>query len=163
VTVFDYAVLGIIGISILLSLLRGFVREFVGLASWIVAAFAAKIYAVQVALMLPASIPNQGLRMVAGFAIVFLGILLLASLLAIAISELFKQAGLGWLDRSMGAIFGLARGLLIVGVLVLLGGMTSLPQDPRWRNAMFSSPMEAMVVAVKPWLPQEMTKYIKYD
>lgn len=162
-TVFDYAVLGIIGISILLSLLRGFVREFVGLASWVVAVFAAKIYAVQVALMLPASIPNQGLRMVAGFVIVFLGILLLASLLAIAISELFKQAGLGWLDRSMGAIFGLARGLLIVGVLVLLGGMTSLPQDARWRNAMFSSPMEAMVVAVKPWLPQEMTKYIKYD
>lgn len=162
-TVFDYAVLGIIGVSILLSLLRGFVREFVGLASWVVAAFAAKFYAVQVALMLPVSIPNQGLRMVAGFVIVFLGILLLASLLAIAISELFKQAGLGWLDRSMGALFGLARGLLIVGVLVLLGGMTSLPQDPRWRNAMFSSPVEAMVVAVKPWLPQEMTKYIKYD
>lgn len=162
-TVFDYAVLGIIGISILLSLLRGFVREFVGLASWIAAAFAAKTYAVQVALMLPASIPNQGLRMVAGFAIVFLGILLLASLLAIAISELFKQVGLGWLDRGLGALFGLARGLLIVGVLVLLGGMTSLPQDPRWRNAMFSSPMEAMVMAVKPWLPQEMTKHIKYD
>lgn len=147
----------------MLSLLRGFVREFVGLASWVVAAFAAKIYAVQVALMLPASIPNQGLRMVAGFAIVFLGILLLASLLAIAISELFKQAGLGWVDRGLGAMFGLARGLLIVGVLVLLGGMTSLPQDPRWRNAMFSAPMEAMVVAVKPWLPQDMTKHIKYD
>jgi membrane protein required for colicin V production len=163
VTVFDYAVLGIIGISVLLSLLRGFIREFLGLASWVLAAFAAKIYAVQVALMLPASIPSQGLRMIAGFAMVFLGILLLASLLAIAISELFKQVGLGWLDRGMGAFFGLARGLLIVGVLVLLGGMTSLPQDPRWRNAMFSSPMEAMVVAVKPWLPHEMTQHIKYD
>lgn len=162
-TVFDYAVLGIIGISILLSLLRGFVREFVGLGSWILAAFAAKIYAVQVATMLPASIPNQGLRMIAGFVIVFLGILLLASLLAIAISELFKQVGLGWMDRGLGALFGLARGLLIVGVLVLLGGMTSLPQDPRWHNAMFSSPMEAMVLAIKPWLPQEMTKHIKYD
>lgn len=162
-TVFDYAVLGIVGVSILLSLLRGFVREFLGLASWVVATFAAKIYSVQVAMLLPASIPNQGLRMVAGFAIVFLGILLLASLLAIAISELFKQAGLGSIDRGLGALFGLARGLLIVGVLVLLGGMTSLPQDPRWRNAMFSAPMEAMVMAVQPWLPQEMKKHIKYD
>ncbi len=162
-TVFDYAVLGIIGVSVLLSLLRGFVREFLGLASWVIAALAAKTYAVSVAMMLPASIPNQGLRMVAGFAIVFLGILLVASLLAIAISELFKQVGLGWLDRSLGTLFGVARGLLIVGVLVLLGGLTSLPQDPRWRNAMFSSPMEAMVLACKPWLPQELTKHLKYD
>lgn len=162
-TVFDYAVLGIVGVSILLSLLRGFIREFLGLASWVAAVFAAKVYAVQVAALLPASIPSQGVRMIAGFAIVFLGILLLASLLAIALSELFKQVGLGWLDRGLGALFGLARGLLILGVLVLLGGMTSMPQDPRWRNAMFSSPLEAMVVAVKPWLPQEMTKYVKYE
>lgn len=147
----------------LLSLLRGFVREFLGLASWIVATLVAKTYAVDVAVMLPESIPNQGLRMVAAFAMVFLGILLIASLLAIAVSELFRQVGLGWLDRGLGAVFGLARGLLIVGVLVLMGGMTSLPQEPRWRNAMFSAPLEAMVMATKHWLPQEMAKHIKYD
>lgn len=147
----------------MLSLLRGFVREFLGLAGWVAATLAAKAYAMDVAAMLPVSIPNQGLRMVAAFAIVFLGILLLASLLAIAVSELFKQAGLGILDRSLGAVFGLARGLLIVGVLVFLGGMTSLPQDPRWRNAMFSAPMEALVLAAKPWLAQDMAKHIKYD
>jgi membrane protein required for colicin V production len=161
--VFDYVVLGIIGVSMLLSLMRGFVREFLGLASWVVATLVARVYAVDIAVMLPASIPNQGLRLVAAFAIVFLGILLIASLLAIAISELFKQVGLGWLDRGLGAFFGLARGVLIVGVLVLLGGMTSLPQEPRWRNAMFSAPLEAMVMVTIPWLPQEMTKHIKYD
>lgn len=138
-------------------------REFLGLASWVAATLAAKAYAVDIAVMLPASIPNQGLRMAAAFTIVFLGILLLASLLAIAVSELFKQVGLGWLDRGLGAVFGLARGVLIVGVLVLLSGMTSLPQEPRWRNAMFSSPMEALVAAAKPWLPQDMAKHIKYD
>lgn len=162
-TVFDYVVLGIIGISMLLSLMRGLVRELLGLAGWIIAALAAKAYAVDVALMLPADIPGQGLRLAAAFAIVFLGILLIASLLAIAISELFKQVGLGWLDRGLGGLFGCARGLLIVCVLVLVGGMTSLPQDPRWRNAMFSAPLEAMVMAIMPWLPQEMAKHIKYD
>lgn len=162
-TVFDYVVLGILGVSILLSLMRGFVREFLGLASWVIAALAAKTYAVDVAVMLPASIPNQGLRLVAAFAIVFLGILLIASLLAIALGELFRKVGLGWLDRGLGGLFGCARGLLIVGVLVLLGGLTSLPQDARWRNAMFSAPLEAMVLSIKPWLPPEMTKHIKYD
>lgn len=162
-TEFDYVVLGIVGISVLLSLMRGFVREFLGLASWIIAAFVAKSYAVDVAIMLPASIPNQGLRLIAAFAIVFLGILLVTSLLAIAIGELFKKVGLGWVDRCLGGLFGCARGILIVGVLVLLGGLTSLPQDPRWRNAMFSAPLEAMVLSAKPWLPPEMVKHLKYD
>lgn len=162
-TEFDYAVLGIVGISILLSLMRGFVREFLGLASWIIAALVAKSYAVDIAVMLPTSIPNQGLRLIAAFAIVFLGILLVTSLLAIAIGELFKKVGLGWVDRILGGFFGCARGLLIVGVLVLLGGLTSLPQDPRWRNAMFSAPLEAMVLSAKPWLPPEMIKHLKYD
>jgi len=143
--------------------MRGFVKECLGLASWIVAAWVAKSYAVDIAVMLPVSIPNQGLRLIAAFAIVFLGILLVTSLLAIAIGELFKKVGLGWVDRTLGGIFGCARGLLIVGVLVLLGGLTSLPQDPRWRNAMFSSPLEAMVLSAKPWLPPEMVKHLKYD
>lgn len=162
-TEFDYVVLGIIGISVLLSLMRGFVREFLGLASWIIAAVAARTYAVDVASMLPASIPSQELRLVAAFAIVFLGILLVASLSAIMIAEVFKKAGLGWVDRGLGGLFGCARGVLIVCVLVLLGGLTSLPQDSRWRNAMFSAPFEAMVLSCKSWLPPEMTKHLKYD
>lgn len=162
-TEFDYVVLGILGVSILLSLMRGFIREFLGLASWIVAALAAKSFAVDVARLLPESIPNEGVRLVAAFVIVFLGILLIASLLAIALGELFKKVGLGWLDRGLGGVFGCARGLLIVGVLVLLGGLTSMPQDPRWHDAMFSAPLEAMVTSTKPWLPPEMAKRIKFD
>lgn len=162
-TSFDYAVLGIIGISVVLSLMRGFVRELIGLSSWVIAAWAAKSYAVDVAVMLPATVPGPGLRLVAAFIAVFFGILVIASLLAIAISELFKQVGLGWVDRALGAIFGFARGVLIVGVVVMLGGMTSLPKDPRWRNAMFSAPLEAMVMACRTWLPAEMVKHIKYD
>ena len=129
-TIFDYVVLGIVGVSVLLSLLRGVVREVLGLASWVVAVLVARAYAVDISVMLPTSIPNQGLRMVAAFAMVFLGILLIASLLAIAVSELFKQVGLGWLDRGLGGLFGFARGLLIVGVLVLLGGLYLIYNAP---------------------------------
>lgn len=161
-TVFDYAVLAIIGISVLLSLMRGLLREVLGLAGWVAAFFAAKLYAVQLAPLLPGAIPNEALRLMAAFAIIFLATLLVVSLLTILLGELVKQVGLGVLDRSLGAVFGFARGLLIVGVLVLLGGMTSLPQDARWRNAMFSAPLEAMVLACKPWLPEEMTKHLKY-
>ena len=62
-----------------------------------------------------------------------------------------------------GMLFGLARGGLIVLVLVLLAGLTTLPRDPIWRNAMLSSPLESLALYVKAWLPGELSRRIKYD
>lgn len=161
-TVFDYAVLAIIGLSILLSMMRGFLREVLALAGWVAAFFVAKLYTLELAPLLPEAIPSETLRLLAAFVILFLATLLVTSLLAIALSEVFKKVGLGWLDRWLGAIFGLARGVIIVGVLVLLAGLTSIPQDARWRNAMFSAPLEALVMSGLPWMPQGVAKHIKF-
>ncbi|MGX8882799.1 CvpA family protein [Methylovorus sp. SPW-M1] len=162
-TVFDYAVLGILGLSVLLSVMRGFVREVLALAGWVAAFFVAKLYTMELALLLPEAIPSEALRFLAAFLILFLATLLLCSLLAIVLGQLFKTVGLGWLDRALGAVFGLLRGVLILLVLVFLAGLTSVPKDERWRNAMFSAPLEAMVVSLLPWLPQDITKHVKYD
>ncbi len=162
-TSFDYAVLAVAGLSILLSMMRGFVREILSLAGWVAAFFVAKIYTLELAPLLPQAIPSESLRFLAAFLILFLATLLVASLLAIALSQIFKQMGLSWLDRFLGAFFGLARGLVIVCVLVLLAGLTSLPQDVRWRNAMFSAPLEAMVMNVLSWFPRDIAKHVKYD
>lgn len=161
-TVFDYAVLAIVGLSILLSMMRGFLREVLALAGWVAAFFVARTYTLELAPLLPEAIPNESLRLLAAFVILFLATLLVASLLAIALSEVFKKVGLGWLDRWLGAVFGLARGVVIVGVLVLLAGLTGLPQDVRWRNAMFSAPLEALVMSSLPWMPQGVAKHIKF-
>lgn len=162
-TSFDYAVLIIVGLSVLLSMMRGFVREILALASWVIAFFVAKIYTLELAPLLPQAIPSESLRILAAFLILFLATLLVASLLAIALSHIFKKMGISWLDRFLGAFFGLARGIVIVGVLVLLAGLTSLPQDVRWRNAMFSAPLEAMVVSLLSWFPRDIAKHVKYD
>ncbi len=161
-TSFDYVVLAIVGLSILLSMMRGFLREMLSLAGWVAAFFVAKLYTLELAPLLPEAIPTQSLRLLAAFVILFLATLLVGSLLAIALSEVFKKIGLGWVDRWLGAIFGLARGVVIVGVLVMLAGLTSIPQDTRWRNAMFSAPLEAMVTSALPWLPQAVASHIKY-
>lgn len=162
-TSFDYAVLAIIGLSILLSMMRGFVREILSLVSWVVAFFVAKFYTLELAPLLPKEIPSESLRLLAAFLILFLATLLVSSLLAIALAQVFKHLGLNWVDRFLGAFFGLARGIVIVGVLVLLAGLTNLPKDGRWRNAMFSAPLEAMVVSVLPWFPHDIAKHVKYD
>lgn len=162
-TFFDYAVLGIIGLSILLSILRGFLRETLSLAGWVAAFFVAKLYALQLVPLLPQAIPGESLRLLAAFLILFLVTLLISSLLAIALAEVFKKIGLGWLDRWLGALFGLMRGVLVVGVVVLLGGLTTLPHEAFWRDAMFSAPFEALVSSALPWLPEGIAKHIDYD
>jgi membrane protein required for colicin V production len=159
----DYAVLAIIGISVLLSIIHGLVRELMALASWIVAFIVAQIYAADVAPVLPAAISNQSLRLLAAFLSMFLTVLLAMTLLAIAISRLIKSAGLGLVDRALGAVFGLVRGLVIVMMVMLLAGLTMLPRQQAWRQAMLSAPLVALANVVKVWLPYGLSKHINYD
>jgi membrane protein required for colicin V production len=162
-TIFDYTVLVIIGISIVISMMRGAVREILSLLGWLAAFYVAKTYATQLIPLLPADIPTESLKVLAAFVILFLGVLLVASLLSIALSSLLKKIGLGWFNRFMGALFGLARGLFIVSILVFLAGLTSIPKDTRWTNAMFSSPLETLVLAALPYLPESVAKHVKYS
>ena len=162
-TVFDYAVLVIVGLSILLSVIRGLVREVLALLAWVVAFLVANLFSGKLATLMPEEIPSEELRVVAGFVTVFFGVLLVMSLAAIAVSRLVKRAGLGVEDRVLGALFGLARGVLVVLLLVALAGFTSLPRAPVWRNAMFSPALEACAVYLKAWLPNDLSRRIKYD
>ncbi|MGZ8262033.1 MAG: CvpA family protein, partial [Methylotenera sp.] len=100
---------------------------------------------------------------IAAFLVLFLATLLVTTLLAIALSAILKKFGLGWLNRLFGAVFGIARGVLIVCIIVFLAGLTDIPKDTRWRNAMFSAPIEALVVNVLPWVPISIAKHVKYD
>jgi membrane protein required for colicin V production len=84
-------------------------------------------------------------------------------LLSLALVELVRAAGLGFADRVLGLAFGLARGALVVLTLVLLAGLTRLPEHPAWRDAMLSPPLEVLAIAVKPWLPGEVSRRIRYD
>lgn len=162
-TSFDYAVLVIVGLSIILSVMRGLVREVLAILGWVAAIYVAKNYTSQLMPLMPPDIPTESLRVLAAFVVLFLATLLLSSLLAIALGAIFKTLGLGMIDRLLGALFGLARGIIIVCVIVLLAGMTNIPTDARWRNAMFSAPLEAMVLGALPWLPEDIAKHIKYD
>jgi membrane protein required for colicin V production len=160
---FDYAVLTIVGISILLGVLRGLVREALSLLTWVAAFWVANAYTVEIAPLLPEAIPTEAVRFFAAFVLLFIGALLLMSLVTIALAELVKTLKLGVYDKGLGALFGLLRGALIALTLVLLAGMTSLPRQEGWRNAMFSAPLEAFAADVKPWLPEGLSKRISYE
>jgi len=162
-TALDYVVLGILGVSILLSVIRGMVREVLALLAWALGFIAASVFAADLATLLPPAVPDERLRLLAAFVGVFLAVLLLMSVLAMFVSKLVKSAGLGLEDRLLGGVFGLARGMLVVMVLVLAAGFTSLPREQVWRDAVLSGPLEACAGRIKAWLPVRFAQRIRYD
>jgi len=162
-TLFDLAVIAIVALSVLLSVIRGLVREVLALAAWVVAFLAANVLAGAVVPWLPLSVESEELRLLGAFVGVFIATLIAMSVLALLASKLVKSAGLGLEDRLLGAAFGLARGTLVVMILVLLAGLTSLPRQAVWRNAVLSGPLEELAASAKAWLPVELAQRITYD
>lgn len=156
-------VLAIIGISIVVSMMRGAIKETLSIFGWLAAFYVAKTYAPQLAHLLPQDIPTEALKMLAAFLILFIAVLFINSLLSIAISGIVSKIGLGWLNRFLGVILGFVKGVLVVCVLVLLAGLTSLPKEKVWTDAMLSSPLEMLVKSVLPWLPNSVSKHVKFD
>lgn len=162
-TAFDYVVMAIVAASVLLGVWRGVVGEVIALVAWVLAFFAAKWWGSEVAQVVFAGvIADPALRIVAAWVTVFVVVLVLMALLRLAVNGLLKALGLSLTDRLLGVIFGLARGLLIVLVLVAVGGMLSMAKEKWWSDAYFSAPLETAVLAGKPWLPPEVAKRIRF-
>ena len=160
-TEFDYAVVGIIAASVLLGWWRGVVSEALALAAWIVAFLVAQWGAVYLLPWVPERTSPE-LRLIVAWGASFLLVLLLFALVRIGLSLLLKAVGLGWLDRLLGACFGVARGVLVVLALVLVCGLTPLPKAQWWREAILAPPLVTVVLAARPWLPREFVRRLDY-
>jgi membrane protein required for colicin V production len=161
-TAFDYIVLTILTASVVISVLRGLVREILSLAAWVAAFLVASHFAADIAALLPAGMGSDTLRIIAGFAILLVGTLLAGALVNLAIGQIIKALGLQLVDRGLGGLFGLARGVLIVLVLVILAGLTNLPSQPFWRDALLAPLCESAVRTAKPLLPDSWAQHVHY-
>ncbi len=162
-TYFDYAVIAIVGLSVVVSMMRGAVKEMLAILGWIAAFYVAKAYSPLLATFLPEGIPTEALKTLIAFVILLIAVLFLNGLITMAISGVISKVGLGWINRFLGMLFGFAKGLLISCVLVLLAGLTSLPKEQMWTDAVLSEPLEMLVKSALPWLPESVSKHAKFD
>ena len=162
-TYFDYAVIAIVGLSVVVSMMRGAVKEMLAILGWIAAFYVAKAYSPLLATFLPEGIPTEALKTLIAFVILLIAVLFLNGLITMAISSVISKVGLGWINRFLGMLFGFAKGLLISCVLVLLAGLTSLPKEQMWTDAVLSEPLEMLVKSALPWLPESVSKHVKFD
>ena len=128
----DWAIIAVLGLSILLSLWRGFVREAVSLAGWIAAFVIANMFVGEMATFLQQWIANVTGRYVAAYALLFAGMLMVAGIVGKLSAQVVKVTGLTLLDRLMGTVFGFARGIIIVLVVVYVLRQLAPPQNLLW-------------------------------
>ena len=153
-TIFDYVFLLILAVSMVISVIRGLVREVLSLASWIGAFIIAKYGAPVVSGWMSGLIEHPKMRIAFSFVLVMVAVVLLFSFLSLQIVKIVKMTGLSSTDRALGAFFGLARGVLVGVVLVLVLSLTPLPRESWWRNAFFRYPLETMASWMQPRLPE---------
>lgn len=161
-TIFDYLVLFVLICSIVISTLRGLVKEILSLLSWVVSFVLANAYGESLAVLLPEAIPGNSTRLIVAFVALFIGVRLLMMLLTMAMDAVIKASGLSLADRGLGGLFGLARGLVIVLAAVLVCGMTAIPQQTFWKNALLSPLAETGARTVKPFLPGDIARHVQF-
>lgn len=158
----DYAFLGVLVISIAWGIWRGFAREAVSLGGWVLAIVVAKLLSEPLGEKLPESFGQPELRVVIAFVVVLILMLAVTTLIGLALWKMLKAAGLGGLDRTLGGVFGFARGLLIMLAFALLAGLTSMPRQPFWTQAVSRNLLEQSVLFLKPWLPPAFAQRLRY-
>ncbi len=131
----DWVIIGIIAISTIVSLIRGFVKEALSLASWIVAFIIARTFYTHLATLFEEVINTPSLRLLAAFVLLFVVALIVGSLINHLISAIVKSTGLSGTDRMLGMVFGLVRGVILIVVIVALARLTPLAQDPWWSQS----------------------------
>lgn len=158
----DYAVIAVMAVSVLWGALRGIIREVVSLGAWVIAFLAANLFAGPFAQYVPQSVERPELRVLAAFVAVFLVALIVTTLAGLILSRIARAVGLAGIDRTLGALFGVARGALIVLALALLAGLTRLPEDGAWRGSLSGPWMARAALALKPWLPPAFADRLRY-
>ncbi len=162
-TLLDYAVIGVLVISMVWSALRGVVREIISLGGWVIAFLSANLFAGPLAAHLPDAIPGDALRTLVAFIAIFMLALICSALVGVLMSKLVNAVGLGATDKALGALFGVARGLILVVAAVLAAGLTSAPGQPWWKNSLSGEPLKQMALTLKPWLPDSFAQRLRYD
>ena len=132
----DWTLVAVIGTSILLGLIRGLMREMISLAGWIAGIWLAFRFAAPISASVPMAQEWPLARTAVVALLIVVACVFTAAFVGWLVRELLKAARLSAADRTLGGLFGLARGVLIIGLAVFLVRDTALYREPLWRESL---------------------------
>ncbi len=158
----DYSIIGVIAFSTIISFFRGFSREAVSLVIWVVGILIALKFAEPASILLKSWIASPSLRYVIAFAALFLIIFIVGIFINAIIHAFVKNTGLGVTDRILGIIFGVARGLFIVAVLLMFVSVGKIKDGTYLAQSRIAPEFKPMVVWLNSFLPLQMKQFSQW-
>ena len=159
-TVVDVIIIFVIVLSALFGILRGFMKESISLAKWVIATWVAATFAPKLAPMLPAAIESEAVRQAISFASLFIVVFILGTVVTYFVTRLLIKTGLTSLDRALGLGFGIIRGGLIIIIFVIVGShFPQLPQQDWWEQSVLLERFEEIVIRLRDYVPNMDVAY----
>jgi len=160
VTTVDWIFLAVLIFSMLLGAWRGLVYEVLSVLGWAASFYAAQYFAPVIAGWLPLQSSSETVRYAAAFVLVFVAAVFIAGLLAFLLKKLIESIGLRPVDRTMGAAFGLVRGVILLLAAAVVIDMTALEKSVWWQESKGAPVLNATLKGLKPMLPEQFAKYL---
>jgi membrane protein required for colicin V production len=151
----DFAIIAVVCVSVLISFARGFVRECLSIITWIAAFWVAFVFSKSLSAFLVSQIHTASTRAIVSFVILFLLTLFVGGMINFSIVRLIVHTGLSGTDRVLGMIFGFLRGVLLVGIFLLLVSFTSFVEDTWWKQSTLIPHFHPLLVWLKGFLPSK--------
>ena len=160
ISTIDWVLVALLLLSLLVGLWRGLVFEVLSVLGWIAAFFLAHWFAPDVAALLPMSWASQPIRFAAAFVLTFVVAVFVAGLLASLVRKMVAAVGLRPVDRLLGGVFGLVRGLVLLLAVAVAVDMTPLKDSPWWKESTGVPVLSAALKGLKPALPEKFSRYL---
>jgi membrane protein required for colicin V production len=160
---FDLVMIVVLIAFAITGALRGFVLELLSLVLWPSAAFVAWLFADDGAEFFRSLISDAHLRVVAAFVAVFLIVFIIGTIVVYFIHRALPLRGIFRKPNAMlGGVVGFVRGGIIIVIVFLVAGITSLPQRPWWRESLLAPQFQKVAVAVSVYMPRDIARHIRY-
>jgi membrane protein required for colicin V production len=160
VAALDWILLGVLLFSMVLGAWRGLVYEVLSVLGWAVSFYVAQWFAPQVVTLLPLQSASAPVRYAAAFVLIFIAAVFAAGLLAFLLKKLIEAIGLRPVDRTLGAAFGLVRGLILLLAATVVMDMTALRSSNWWQESQGAAVLTATLKGLKPVLPAQFAKVL---
>lgn len=158
----DYAIIGLISISLIIGLFRGFIREAFALLTWAFAAWVGFNFSLPFATLLESAISNPNARIATAFVLLFLLTLIIGAILNKLLGALIHKTGLTGTDRMAGLVFGIGRGIMIIIILVMLAGLTPVTESSWWQKSQLLPHFQILAVWLINHIPDGIADYFNF-
>ena len=157
----DYTIIAIMALSVLISVMRGFVREVAYFISyyrktWVAAITVSFIFYQYIANLLINIIHSDSVRLVISFVGLFIATLVLGMLINYLIGQLVSNTGLSGTDRVLGIVFGIARAIIVVVLLIMLAGLTPFAKEATWQESVLVPHFQPLENWLSSFLPDSI-------